>query len=103
MTSDLLLGLFESARVFPTKFPAIHLFYPLLPTSLPPSLPPSLTPQRIPKWVDMNKDGTDKLPESLWKVIMYSITWSWAIYLIATENYFVDLKTHWEGTGIQLN
>jgi ceramide synthetase len=57
----------------------------------------SLLFKRIPKWVDMNKDGADKLPESLWKVIMYSITWTWAIYLIATENYFVDLKTHWDG------
>lgn len=53
--------------------------------------------RRIPKWVDMNKDGSQKLPESLWKASVYTVTWVWAIYLIVTENYFFDLKTHWDG------
>ena len=51
--------------------------------------------QRIPKWVDMAKDGAQKLPESLWKLAFYTITWIWAIYLIATEDYFFDLQSHW--------
>ena len=43
----------------------------------------------------MAKDGAQKLPESLWKLAFYTITWIWAIYLIATEDYFFDLQSHW--------
>lgn len=50
---------------------------------------------RIPKWVDMAKDSAQKLPESLWKCAFYIITWTWAVYLIATEDYFFDLQSHW--------
>jgi ceramide synthetase len=50
---------------------------------------------RIPKWVNMDREGAQKLPESLWKCGVYTITWMWAIYLIATKDYFFDLKTHW--------
>ena len=54
--------------------------------------------QRVPKWFDFTAEATEKFPESIWKFLVYCVTWSWAIYLIRKEDYFFNLKHHWIST-----
>ena len=54
--------------------------------------------QRIPVWAKLPQDEADKLPESIWKCGVYTVTWSWAAYLVLfrEKNLFTDLVAHWE-------
>ena len=54
--------------------------------------------QRIPVWAKLPQDEADKLPESIWKCGVYTVTWSWAAYLVlfGEKNLFTDLVAHWD-------
>lgn len=53
--------------------------------------------QKIPVWFKLNETSSEKFPESLWKFIVYSITWGWSIYLVffKEEPLFFNLQSQW--------
>lgn len=44
----------------------------------------------------LDKDGTEKLPESIWKCFVYLITWTWSAYITHEMDILFDLYSHWE-------
>lgn len=52
---------------------------------------------KVPGWYKLNREATEKFPESIWKCSIYIFTWSWAIYLVlfGETNLFTDLVAHW--------
>ena len=52
---------------------------------------------KIPVWFKLNETSSEKFPESLWKFIVYSITWGWSIYLVffKEEPLFFNLQSQW--------
>ena len=55
--------------------------------------------QRIPKYFQFAKENCEKFTESAWKCSIYTMTWLWAVYLVlfGKEQYFFNLKSHWDG------
>ncbi len=51
--------------------------------------------QPFPRKYNLEAESEEKFPESIWKFLVYTVTWSWAIYLVTKENYFTDLASHW--------
>ena len=77
--------------------------FPLPPPTLPPTRPISFSPllscfQKIPVWFKLDKDSSEKFPESFWKLIVYTITWGWISYIVfwGKEPYFFELRSQWE-------
>ena len=55
-------------------------------------------PQRIPKWFNIIEHDAVKFPESAWKSIIYTITWTWAMYLciFGEDKFFFYLFITWQ-------
>ena len=48
--------------------------------------------------LEMNKENAAKMPESCWKVVAYSCTWAWAIYIMcAHSDIFFQPDASWSG------
>lgn len=56
----------------------------------------SLTKQKIPIWCKLDKEGAAKFPDSVWKMLLYTLTFVWATYLVffGEDQLFFDLRSH---------
>lgn len=54
--------------------------------------------QRLPRWLQLCEQDAEKFPESMWKFSLYSVTWTWAVYicLFSESQYFHNLRSHWD-------
>eukprot|EP00731_Ephydatia_muelleri_P017773 Em0010g871a len=52
--------------------------------------------RKIPIWCKLDKEGTAKFPDSVWKMLLYTVTFVWATYLVffGEDQLFFDLKSH---------
>ena len=61
--------------------------------------------QKIPIWFKLDKEGTTKFPDSVWKMLMYTITWVWATYLVffGEDQLFFHLTSHFDSECFKNN
>ena len=74
-----------------------------LPPPYPPSPPPPLsliTNQPFAERSKLEKDSTEKLPESIWKFGVYVITWVWSAYILHERDIMFDLSSHWDSEWV---
>ena len=95
------VGAVQNIKIFSTLHVAIvhNRQHPLVlfTLSISPSFSFSSLSQRIPLWYKMAPRDAVKFPASVWKVLIYSILWFWALLIIHNENYFFHLNGMWEG------
>ena len=60
-------------------------------------------PQRIPIWFKIVEHDAEKFPESAWKSIIYTITWTWAVYLcvFSEDKYFFYPMNTWRSKRLE--